>query len=62
MENSMEVPKLKIGLPDDLGNSTFRHYLKKMKTLGQKDICPPCPLQHNLQQLEYGKTKVSLHR
>ena len=35
----MEVPKLKIGLPDDLEIRLLGIYLKKMKTLGQKDIC-----------------------
>ena len=41
MENSREVPKkkLKIGLPGDLEVPLLGIYLKKVKTLGQKDIC-----------------------
>ena len=42
MENSMEFPqKLKIELPYDPGTSLLGIYLKKIKTLIQKDTCTP---------------------
>ena len=42
MENSKEVPpKLKIELPYDLAILLLAIYLKKMKSVIQKDICTP---------------------
>ena len=42
MENNVEIPhKIKIELPYDPEIPLLNIYLKKMKTLTQKDICTP---------------------
>ena len=53
--------KLKIELPYDPTVSLLSMYLKKMKSLIQKDTCTQCSQKHYLQQPRY-ESKLSVYQ